>query len=63
MKDEVLMKIVGNKEVDLFCEIDPTLKQFVTYIKGIKTIYVQLDKVLYGYVQSALLWSNYTLIY
>ena len=35
MKDEVLMKIVGNKEVDLFCEIDPTLKQYITYIKGV----------------------------
>ena len=56
MKDEVLMKIVGNKEVDLFCEIDPTLKQFVKYTKGIKTIYVQLDRAIYGCVQSALLW-------
>jgi hypothetical protein len=55
MKDEVFMKIVG-KEVDLFCEIDPSLKKFITYIKGIKTIYVQLDRALYGCVQSALLW-------
>ena len=55
MKGEVLMKIVG-KEVDLFCEIDPSLKEFITYIKGIKTIYVQLDRALYGCVQSALLW-------
>ena len=56
IKDEVLMKNSGNKEVDLFCEIDPTLKQFVKYTKGIKTIYVQLDRAIYGCVQSALLW-------
>ena len=57
MKGEVLMKIVG-KEVDLFCEIEPSLKQFITYIKGVKTIYVQLDRALYGCVQSALLWYD-----
>ena len=56
IKDEVLMKNSGNKDVDLFCEIDPTLKQFVKYTKGIKTIYVQLDRAIYGCVQSALLW-------
>ena len=55
MKGEVLMKIVG-KEVDLFCEIDPTPRQFITHVKGVKTIYVQLDRALYGCVQSALLW-------
>ena len=55
MKDEVIMKIYG-PEVDLFCEIDPSLKQFVTTERGRKTMYVQLDKALYGCVQSALLW-------
>ena len=55
MKDEVHMKIVG-KEVDLFCEIDPTFEQFVTIEKGKRVLYVQLDKALYGCVQSALLW-------
>ncbi len=55
MKDEVLMKIIG-PEVDLFCDIDPTLADFVAYEKGKKVLYVQLDKALYGCVQSALLW-------
>ena len=55
MKDEVIMKITG-PEVDLFCKIDPTLEAFVTYENGKKVLYVQLDKALYGCVQSALLW-------
>ncbi len=54
MVDEVLMKITG-AEVDLFCEIDPSLEDFVTLEKGRKVLYVQLDKALYGCVQSALL--------
>ena len=46
IKYKVFMKIV-DKEVDLFCKMDPLLKKFITYIKGIKTIYVQLDRTLY----------------
>ncbi len=57
MKDVVYMKITG-PEVDLFCQIDPSLKVFVTYEKGKKVLYVQLDKALYGCVQSALLWYD-----
>ena len=55
MKDEVLMKITG-KDVDLFLEIDPSLAEFVVRENGMKVLYVQLDKALYGCVQSALLW-------
>ena len=55
MKDVVIMRITGN-EVDLFLEIDPSLAEFVVYENGVKVLYVQLDKALYGCVQSALLW-------
>ena len=55
MKDFVLMKITG-KSVDLFCELDPTLEEFVILERKRKVIYVQLDKALYGCVKSALLW-------
>ena len=55
MKDEVLMKITG-KEVELFCEIDPSLREFVVKENGRDVLYVQLDRALYGCVQSALLW-------
>ena len=58
MKDVVIMKITG-REVDLFCEIDSTLKEFVTIEKEQKVLYVQLDKALYGCVQSALLWYEH----
>jgi len=55
MKDEVLMKIIG-EEVKLFCELDPSLEQFLTKEKNKDVLYVQLDRALYGCVQSALLW-------
>ena len=55
MKDKVLMKITG-KEVDLFCELDPSLREFVVKENGKDVLYVQLDRALYGCVQSALLW-------
>ena len=55
MKGEVLMKITG-KEVDLFCLLDPSLEEFVAIENGKRVLYVQLDKALYGCVQSALLW-------
>lgn len=37
MRDVVLMKIVG-REVDMFCELDHTLEEFVINIKGRKVI-------------------------
>jgi len=55
MDDYVIMKI-RDKSVDLFCELDPSLEEFVTLEKGKKVLYVQLDRALYGCVKSALLW-------
>ena len=55
MKDEVLMKIT-RKEVNIFCEIDPSLAEFLVMKKGQNILYVKIDKALYGCVQSALLW-------
>jgi hypothetical protein len=55
MKDRVIMRISG-PEVDLFCGLDPTLKEFVNTVKGKKVLYVQLDRALYGCVQSSILW-------
>ena len=55
MNDEVLMKNPG-KEVDLFRELDPSLKEFVVKENGKDVLYIQLDRALYGCVQSALLW-------
>ena len=57
MIDEVLMKIIG-KEIDLFLEIDSSLAEFVVYENNKRVLYVQLDKALYGCVQSALLWYD-----
>ena len=55
MKDIVIMKIIG-PEIDMFCRLDPGLRKFVTRENGKRILYTQLDKALYGCVQSALLW-------
>ena len=55
MKDRVIMRISG-PEVDLFCGLDPTLEEFVITVKEKKVLYVQLDRALYGCVQSSILW-------
>ena len=55
MKDKVLMNITI-KEVDLFCDIDPYLAEFVVMKKVQNILYVQLDKALYVCVKSELLW-------
>ena len=44
------------KEVDMFCDIDPSLAESVVMKKGKKVLYVQIDRDLYGRVQSELLW-------
>jgi hypothetical protein len=43
-------------EVKLFCQLDPSFEKFVVKENGQKVLYVQLDKALYGCVQSVLLW-------
>ena len=41
--------------MELFCDLDPSLKEFMDMEKGKKVLYVQLDKALYGCVKSTLL--------
>ena len=53
----MFMKITG-KEVNIFCDIDPSLAEFVVMKKGQKIPYVQLERDLCGCVQSALLWRK-----
>jgi len=51
----VLMKLKG-ATVDIMCELDPLLEDFVSIKKGKRVLYMQLIKALYRCVQSALLW-------
>jgi len=55
MEDFVLMKLEGTT-VDIMCELDPSLEDFVCIENGKRVLYMQLIKALYGCVQSALLW-------
>ena len=41
--------------MDIMCELDPSLEDFVSVEKGKRVLYMQLIKALYGCVQSALL--------
>lgn len=44
------------EELALFVKIDQSLEEFAVMEIGQKPLYVQLDKALYGCVQSMLLW-------
>ena len=52
---EVVMKLEG-KFVDILCDVDKEYKQYVTYEKGKKVLYVRVLRALYGCLESALLW-------
>jgi hypothetical protein len=49
-----LMKIMG-EAVGIMTTVDNTYKKYVTQENGKPTLYIQLKKVLYGCVKSALL--------
>ena len=51
----VLMKLEGGT-VDIMCELDPILEDFISMEKGKRDLYMQLIKAMYGCVKSALLW-------
>ena len=55
MPGKILMKFKG-RMVNILISVNEKYKKFVTYEKGIKVIYVRLNKALYGTVQAALLW-------
>ena len=55
MTDFVLMKFNG-KMVELMCKINPNYIAYVTMERSVRTLYIELNKALYGCVQSALLW-------
>ena len=55
MDDFVLIKLTG-ESVDILLSMEAAYAKFVTYEKGVKTLYGRLKKALYGCVKSALLW-------
>ena len=57
MDNFVLIKFTGEL-VDILCKMNLEHTKFVTVENGVKTLYVQLVKAIYGCVKSALLWYN-----
>eukprot|EP00980_Cylindrotheca_fusiformis_P023682 scaffold10769_cov79-Cylindrotheca_fusiformis.AAC.1 len=59
LADELIhVKLVGDI-AELLLRVDPSYQKYVTYEKGKKVIYTELDKALYGTLQAALLfWEN-----
>jgi hypothetical protein len=55
MDEYVLLKLTGNS-VDIICTVNSEYNFFVVIENGVKVLYQQLLKALYGCVQSALLW-------
>ena len=57
--DETVHIKFDNKLIDLLCEVDPSLKQYVSYENGKRVLYTKLNKALYGTVQaSRLFWER-----
>ncbi len=46
------------ESVDVLCSMNPLHKPFVVVKHGKKVLYARLDKAIYGYVKSAMLWYN-----
>ena len=55
MDDFVIVKLTG-KTIDIMCDVNPDLRKLVVIENGIKVLYLQLVKALYGCIKSALLW-------
>ncbi|KAG7363646.1 reverse transcriptase RNA-dependent DNA polymerase [Nitzschia inconspicua] len=59
--DELLHLKLDGTILEILLRMDPSYCQYVTYENGKKVLYAQLDKALYGAVQSALLfWKKLT---
>ncbi|KAG7373061.1 reverse transcriptase RNA-dependent DNA polymerase [Nitzschia inconspicua] len=59
--DELLHLKLDGTILEILLRMEPSYCQFVTYERGKKVLYTQLDKVLYGALQSALLfWKKLT---
>ena len=55
MKEEVHIKLVG-EAAEIMCDVNAKYKDNIVMEKGKKTLYMRLNKALYGCMQSALLW-------
>ena len=57
MDDLVYVKMIG-KAVNMLCTANQKYCKYMSHVKGKNTIYLMLKRVLYGCIQSALLWHN-----
>ena len=59
MIDKVVHIKFNNELIDLQCQVDMSLKKYVTYEHGKRVLYAKLNKALYGTVQaSRLFWER-----
>ena len=56
MIDEELHIKFDEELIDLLCQVDPSLSQYVTMEGGRRVLYTKLNKALYGTVQASLLF-------
>ena len=55
MRDFLLMKFTGDN-ICILCKMNPKYKAYMVMEGGVPTLYVRLNKAIYGCVKSALLW-------
>ena len=57
MPDFVLIKLI-NEEVNIMCNVDIVHKDYITFEGNSKVLYMQLNKALYRYIKSAIIWYD-----
>ena len=45
--------------MDIMCKVNPEYEKCMTYEKGKKVLYVLILKLIYGMIESALLWYDF----
>ena len=58
-RKRILMKL-RRQFVDIMCEVNEEYKKHVIYEKGQKILYLQVLQEIFGYIESALLWHNFS---
>ena len=55
-EDKEVVMVLRGHFVDIMCEVDPVYKDYVTYVKGQKVLYLRVLRALYGCIESIMLW-------
>ena len=62
LRDKRLLMRLRGKFVDIMCKVNKEYDKYVVYENGEKILYLKVLHVIYGCIESALLWYNFFLV-